>query len=378
MAFQVVMPRLGWNMEEGSVAGWRKKDGEAVTAGEILLEIESDKAIQEVEALESGILRITDDSPPVGTVVPVGTTLAWLVGPGEQAPSGPTAPVGVPLPSAVSSRSAVAARRGRPPGTAGSAAPAISPRAKRAAAQLGVSWTGLTGSGSSGRIVERDVRKEADSRATAHGAAGAPVVLTTEADATDLVRLHSPQGRPAARGMPSFDDLLVKLAAQALARHPRVSARFGGATADQPASVNIGIAVETEQGLVAPVVRDAQSKSLRQIARESADLVERARAGRLTAEEQRGGTLVVVDLGAFDLDGFTPASGGSGCAVLSVGRIVAKQVVTDAEAARVAVRRMMILTLTFDARRVDAAPAARFLQTVKQYVEQPLFWLVDA
>jgi len=393
MAFQVVMPRLGWSMEAGSVAAWRKKDGEAVAAGEILLEVESEKAVQEVEALESGILRIPADSPPVGTSVPVGTPLAWLLAPGEQMPSGLVAAV-----TAVAAQPAVAPPVAAPavapapaPPTAGPAAirrPAISPRAKRAAAQLGVDWAGLAGSGSSGRIVERDVRKAAASHAGMPSAAAAgtapraaastPVILTTETDATDLVRLQGPQGTRAAPGMPSFSDFLVKLAAQAMVRHPRVNARFEGAAAVRPSSVDIGIAVVSGHGLVAPAVRGVQSKSLRQVARETAGLVERARSGRIAAGELGGGTLVVVDLGAFDLDGFAPGSTLFDCAVLGAGRVVAKQVVTDAEAGRTAIRRMMTLTLVFDARLVDPAPAARFLQTVKQFVEQPLLWLVDA
>ena len=386
MAFQVVMPRLGWNMEEGSVAAWRKRDGEAVSAGEILLEIESDKAIQEVEALESGILRIPGDSPPVGTVVPVGTALAWLVGPGETVPSGPTTPSRSAAASPKAAGSAAPASPVEPAGPGARKGPAISPRAKRAAAQLGVSWSGLTGSGSSGRIVERDVRQAAASAAAEPaGARAGPAalraglaVLATEADATELVRLRSPAGFRAAANAPSFRDLLVKLAAQAMVQHPGVNARFDGSSAVRPSSVDIGIAVETERGLVAPVVRSVESKRLRRLAGETADLLARAGSGRLAAGELGGGTLVLVDLGAYDLDVFVPAASRFDCAVLAAGRVVAKQVVTDAEAGRTSMRRMMTLTFAFDVRLVDPAPAARFLRTVKQFVEQPLFWLVDA
>ncbi len=159
MAFEVVMPRLGWNMEEGALVGWRKKDGETVAVGEILFEVESDKAVQEVEALENGILRIPPDSPPLGTHVPVGTFLAWLLAPGEAMPAAKaTKPAGTavatpaaaaPAPAAAPAASAPAAPA-RPAARADGKAPAISPRARRVAGELGVEWTTIKGSGRTG------------------------------------------------------------------------------------------------------------------------------------------------------------------------------------------------------------------------------------
>jgi pyruvate dehydrogenase E2 component (dihydrolipoamide acetyltransferase) len=140
--------------------------------------------------------------------------------------------------------------------------------------------------------------------------------------------------------------------------------------------VNVGIAVDTERGLLVPVLRDAQSKPVRQVAREAADLAGRARAGRLEPDEFHGGTFTVTDLGMFDIDAFTPILRIPECAVLGVGRIVAKQVVMDAEAGQVAIRRMMALSLTFDRRLADGAKAARFLQELKRYVERPVLWLI--
>ena len=205
----------------------------------------------------------------------------------------------------------------------------------------------------------------------------APVTLTTEADATELVRLRKQlkdDGRPA--GSPSYNDLLAKLVAQALLEHPMVNARFDGDTIVQSATANIGVAVDTDRGLLVPVLRDVQTKSLRQIARESAALIEKARTGRVTVDELQGGTFTITNLGMYEIDAFTPIINLPECAILGVGRIVPKQVVVDAEAERVAIRQMMFLSLTFDHRLVDGAPAARFLQRVKQYVEKPYLWLV--
>ncbi|MGO9310735.1 MAG: dihydrolipoamide acetyltransferase family protein [Spirochaetia bacterium] len=433
MAFEVVMPRLGWNMEEGAVVGWRRKDGDLVAAGEVLFEVESDKAVQEVEAVESGILRFPPESPALGTQVPVGTLLAWLLAPDEKMPpsSAPSAPA--VSRAASGARPAAASTAASPsvsPPPAPAAGPAgshtgegprapggrrvrISPRARRAARELGLDWTVLSGSGSSGRIVERDVRHAAAAgsgarvpgvgvrapvpvagtlapgealsisavrrltaeRMTAGAHSTAPVTLTTEADATDLVRLRGQLKEEGAAAAPSYNDIFAKIAAHALVEHPQLNARFEGDSIVRSSSVHIAIAVDTDRGLIAPVVRDVQAKPLRQVARESAELIARARDGHARAEELRGGTFTITNLGMYEIDAFTPIINVPDCAILGVGRIVARQVVTDAEAGQVAIRRMVVLSLTFDHRLVDGAPAARFLQAIKRFVEKPYLWL---
>jgi pyruvate dehydrogenase E2 component (dihydrolipoamide acetyltransferase) len=210
--------------------------------------------------------------------------------------------------------------------------------------------------------------------ASAHTAAA--VTLTTEADATELVRLRDHLKSDPSQPVPSYNDVLAKLAAQALLEHPHVNARFEGDNIVQSAAVNVGIAVDTERGLLVPVIRDVQKKPLRQIARESAALIEAARTGRVNADDLHGGTITITNLGMYEIDAFTPIINLPECAILGVGRIVPKQVVVDAEAERLAIRHMMFLSLTFDHRLVDGAPAARFLQRVKQYVEKPYLWLV--
>jgi pyruvate dehydrogenase E2 component (dihydrolipoamide acetyltransferase) len=204
----------------------------------------------------------------------------------------------------------------------------------------------------------------------------APVTLTTEADATELVRLRKQLKDDGSQPAPSYNDLMARLVAQALLEHPMVNARFDGDTIVQAATANIGVAVDTDRGLLVPVLRDVQTKTLRQIARESAALVERARTGRISPDDLHGGTFTITNLGMYEIDAFTPIINLPECAILGVGRIVPKQVVVDAEAERVAIRQMAFLSLTFDHRLVDGAPAARFLQRVKQYVEKPYLWLV--
>ena len=268
-------------------------------------------------------------------------------------------------------------------------------------------WHAIKGSGRTGRIVEEDVRRAAQQQAVgattapvavpsgitgtrrvisermmagAHGTA--PVTLTTEVDATELVRLREQlKAEGKAQSIPSYTDLLAKICAHALGEHPALNARLEGNQIVSDSSIHIGIAVDTERGLLAAVLRDAQRKSLLQIAAESAALIARVREGKATADELRGSTFTITNLGMYEIDAFTPIINLPECAILGMGRIVPRQVVTLREGTvdeveRITVRRMMTLSLTFDHRLVDGAPAARFLQRVKHLVEQPYLWLV--
>jgi pyruvate dehydrogenase E2 component (dihydrolipoamide acetyltransferase) len=207
----------------------------------------------------------------------------------------------------------------------------------------------------------------------------APVTLTAEVDATELVALRKALKDDAvitAQALPSYNDLLAKLCAQALQEHPNVNARIEGDEIVQLAAVNIALAVDTDRGLIVPVLRDVQAKSLRQIARESAVLVEKTRNGSVSYADLQGATFTITNLGMFGIDAFTPIIDLPQCAILGVGRIVAKQVVLDFETERVAIRQRMVLSLTFDHRLIDGAQAARFLQRVMKLVENPYLWLV--
>jgi pyruvate dehydrogenase E2 component (dihydrolipoyllysine-residue acetyltransferase) len=364
MPVEIVMPRLGWDMKVGSVAEWLKHDGDDVQSGEAVCLISGDKATTELEAADSGVLRIPGDSPEPGVEVAVGTVLAYLVGPGESI-----------------ERAAVARQR-----------VVATPRARRAASAHGLDWRGLRGTGRGGRILERDVLHAASTNAVpATAPANAPlsgvrrvtaerlgesaqrvvpVTLTTDADATNLVELR--EQAVAEGAAPTYTDLLVKIVAVALGEHPALNASLTDAGIEQHAAVHVGLAVDTERGLVVPVVHDVVQRSVEQIAHESARVIEAARAGRTRPEDLRGATFTITNLGMYEIDAFTPVIALPQCAVLGVGRIVPRPVVVDDS---VAVRKMVALSLTFDHRLVDGAPAARFLQTVKHLVERPTRWL---
>ena len=425
MAIEVVMPRLGWNMEAGTVVEWLKHDGDPVNAGEFLFLVESDKATTEVESLDSGILRIPENALRIGEELPVGTVLGYLVQEGESVPSNggngrPRAGVSAPRRSRIRSRPRPSQQpRHRRRAADARRQPARDPR--RGRTRRGLDETDRQGGG--GRIVERDVRAAAE-QASAGGAGlqpverqaanlpsptqqpaatsvtggapissmrriigermaqsahtAAPVTLTTEADAT--------RARPAARrsrgragddryGVPSYNDLFARLVAVALREFPDLNASLADGAIVRHDAVHIGIAVDTEKGLLVPVIRDAHAKSVQAIAAESARLIGQARAGKASLDDLQGGTFTITNLGMYEIDAFTPIINLPECAILGIGRIVARPVVVDEEAETVAVRKMVALSLTFDHRVVDGAPAARFLKRVKQFVEQPLVWL---
>jgi pyruvate dehydrogenase E2 component (dihydrolipoamide acetyltransferase) len=424
MAFEVTLPRLGWDMEEGSLAGWLKKDGEFVNAGELLFAVEGDKAVQEIEALDSGYLRILPDGPQPGQKVPVGTLLAFLIpeeerqtfllpgrGPAAGPPAQPEPAPEAQIPAPASSGSGDGKHRIY-----------ISPYARRLAQGLGIDWRTIQGSGMAGRIMARDVQEAAAAMHAAVAAKAsekasipapalapqpaaasgitrapmtpirkkiaehmaysahntAPVTLTTEVDATELVALRNALKNDAtaqAQPVPTYNDLLAKISAQALLEHPLLNARIEGDEIVQSGAVHVGIAVDSERGLIVPVVRDVQAKTLRQIARESAALIEKTRIGTISYEDLQGATFTITNLGMYEIDAFTPIIDLPQCAILGVGRIAPKQVVVDAASERVAIRQRMFLSLTFDHRLVDGAQAARFLQRIKRFIEMPYLWL---
>lgn len=463
MPIEVVMPRLGWTMETGRLVEWLKHDGDMVQSGELMFAVESDKAVSEVEALDSGILRIGPDSPAPDVDVLVGAVVAYLLAPGEVAPW-EAGPVSAPVTIGMDVQPGVSPEGGSngqadpapqtvhgadsPPSKTSSRASAISPRARRVAAELSVDWATIQGSGRDGRIVERDVRAapppvvanmrvtptarrmaqeaaidlagiaatldhkrvtKADVQAaiaanverpkqpaatgtpissmrriiagrmveSAHTVA--PVTLTTEADATELVQLRvklNAEYQDETSPAPSYSDFLVRLVALALLDHPRLNATWAEDTILEHAEVHVGVAVDTERGLLVPVIRNAHQKSVGQIGAESAALIEQARHGRSAANDLRGGTFTITNLGMYDIDAFTPLINLPECAILGIGRIVPRLCVIDETSERTAVRKMMALSLTFDHRIVDGAPAARFLRQVKLWVEHPYRWVL--
>jgi pyruvate dehydrogenase E2 component (dihydrolipoamide acetyltransferase) len=401
MAHEVVVPRLGWNMEEGVFLEWLKRDGDPVRAGENLFVLEGEKSAQEIESVDSGILRIPPHSPAPGATVAVGTVLAYLVDAEEEQPwvstTSPNAPPSTPPYPGGEPEVGLAPTPNRDPspasplnkGGSGGGRTTSSPRARRVASDLGIDWTHLTGTGRTGRIRERDVRAAASSRRPQSGRvlplspvrkvianrmlAGtqttAPVTLTTKVDATNLVNLRD-QFKATANPdqVPGYTDLMTKLVASALQEHPTLNRAWSDEGLVEPDGVHIGIAVDTEAGLLVPVLRDVPTLGLRQVAQRSRELIESARTRRLSVEDNEGGSFTITNLGMFGIDAFTPILNVPQCAILGMGRIVVEPALRDGQ---VVPRAMMVLSLTFDHRIVDGAPAARFLNTLREFVEQP-------
>jgi pyruvate dehydrogenase E2 component (dihydrolipoamide acetyltransferase) len=393
MPIEITIPRLGWNMDEGVFVAWLKQDGELVKAGEPLFSLETDKAVQEIESLDSGLLRIAPNGPQPGQTLAVGTVIGILVDCGDGARA-----------------SEIATASAAPAAEIAAAKVFSSPRARRRARELGVDWMVLSGSGKSGRVRERDVLAAAERSASVLGrprdpatdgdeqsvpidatrrtiaqrmmqaAQGtAPVTLMTSLDASNLVNLRqqfksvASGARQPGAGRIGYTAIVAKLTALALQQHLLLNARWDDDRIVLHPSVHVGIAVHTEAGLLVPVIRDVSSLSLREVAARADDLIARARRRALKLEEIQGGTFTITNLGPFGIEAFTPIINVPECAVLGMGRIVKQPVAIEPH---VVLRDRLTLSLTFDHRIVDGAPAARFLQTLCGLIENPSPWLL--
>jgi pyruvate dehydrogenase E2 component (dihydrolipoyllysine-residue acetyltransferase) len=378
MPADVIMPALGMAQETGKVLRWLKRDGDAVQKGEPLLEVETDKVTVEIEAPADGTLGAI--SAPDGAEVPVGTVIALVLAEGE------SAPVADPEPRLVREVEAVAAA----PVATVVARPAegrrrlASPKARRLAQMRGVDLDALTGSGPNGAVVARDVERQETAAPRDGNGSGFEVgtVWRVMAERTqrswqevphfflqrdvDASRLRS--WRAAARVKVSVTDLLVKICAEALVRHPRVNASWHDGAIEAAPGVNVAIAVATEDGLVVPVVHDADRLTLGQISARRHAIVEAARAGRLRPEDVRGGTFTVSNLGMYGVDAFQAIVNAPQAAILAVGRTVERP---WAVAGAIVARPVMTLSVSFDHRVVDGARGAQFLDTLASLVEEP-------
>jgi len=399
MAISVVMPALELMQETGKVLAWRKKEGERVAKGEPLLEIETDKAVVEVEAPGEGILAgVTAHE---GAVIPVGQTIAWLVLPGEAIPAA-GAPAAAPSPaSAEAARPAAAAADSSAQAAGGGAR--ISPKARRLAREHGIDISQVRGSGADGEILASDIQALVEAKGTpapaaAPAAAGGTEVLgiigrlmaerTTqswtsvphffvvrEVDAGALVQAHKKLRETVeeARGVkPTQTDMLVALVARALAKHPRLNASWTGAAIRLNPDVNMALAMAVNDGVVAAVIPKADALDLGEIAVQRRDLTERARAGRSRPADIAGGTFTISNLGMFNVDSFTAIINPPQVAILAVGRIADRVVPVDGKPA---IRPMMTLTLSSDHRVVDGARAAAFMNDVVEALREPEKWL---
>ena len=375
---EIVLPRLGWTMEEGVFQGWLKRDGESVKAGEAIFSVEGDKAVQEIEALATGTVRIAVGGPQDGDTIPVGTVLGHIET--ERGGEFPNSPVIAR--NEVVNDDKIALAKERPVHVESQA---ITPRARKAARERAVDLEGVIGTGRHGRIRERDIplpeqpqrssplRKTIAERMLHSQRTTAAVTLTAILDATNLVNLRD-QFKATGAAVPSFTDLFVKLTALALERHPEMNARWQDDGIVAIPDIHIGIAVDTPAGLLVPVIRDVPSMTLRQLAARTKSLVEKAQARTLAPDEMRGGTFTITNLGACGIDAVTPIINWPEGAILGIGEIRKQPMVVDD---RIVARHAVTLSLTFDHRLVDGAPAARFLKTLRIAAENPSAWLVE-
>jgi pyruvate dehydrogenase E2 component (dihydrolipoamide acetyltransferase) len=414
MAIDILMPALSPTMTEGKLAKWHVKVGDTVKSGQVLCEIETDKATMEVEAVDEG--RIGQIVVPEGTEgVKVNAVIAILLEEGEKAAPATVAapavaPAATPAPAKPSAPAPVA-----PPAPVAATPPSgsrifASPLAKRIAAEKGLDLSGIKGSGPGGRIVKADVEQAKPGAAPAAPPApkAAPVftpqpILAAPGDTriphTSIRKviarrmLESKQQVPhfyltveleidallAARqainvvtekkgAKVSVNDMVIKACAKALRDHPECNASWAEDEMVQYGAVDISVAVATDRGLITPIVRNADMKGLAQIAVEMKDLAARAKVGKLKLEEFQGGGFTISNLGMFGVKDFAAIINPPQAMILAVGAGEERVVVRKGQ---MVVRNMMNCTLAVDHRVVDGAMGAQFLQTLRAYVEQP-------
>lgn len=385
-------------MEEGTFSAWLKQDGDWVEKGDLLFVLESDKASQEIESFEAGLLGIGPNGPQPGETVKVGQVIGFLTARDEVPEYATSADVAQEsLGAGVPSVTVVAELKdsAREPAVSALASESVaSPRARRVARERGVDWRSLRGSGRGGRIRECDVlaaaaspteikraavplstvRRTIAERMLASVRTTAPVTLTTKINAGNLANLRGQFKTASPHAAPSITDIVVKLAAQALAEHPGLNARWHDNQILLNQEISIGIAVDTPTGLMVPVLRNVPGLGLKELVAASRLLAERAREGRLKPEEMQGGTFTVTNLGMYGVDGFTPIINPPETAILGLGAIRREAIVLDDD--RLIAGQVLTLSLTFDHRVIDGAPAARFLQFVGRLIENPAASLV--
>jgi len=440
MAQEIIIPRLGWSMEEGTFVAWLKSEGDFVKRGDALFELEGEKATQEIEAVDEGVLRIPLTGPKPGSVHKVGAIIGYLVGANDSIPAlanplqqvnievindadsivaspsvrqlarkvgvqlsqvKATGPRGRILQEDVHQAKSILSDNAQEPVISHvskmSSQQVASPRARRLANNLGINWKLLIGSGAGGRVRECDVkvastnlpqvitsaekaqripiskkRRLIAQRLVASRQLTVPVTLTTKADATNLVNLRNQfKSTNGTHPIPSFQDIITKLVAEVLKEHMFLAGRWDEDAIVLPAhhELHIGMAVDTEDGLLVPVIRNVAGLNLRDVAAQSKSLVQQSREGKITAAQMQGGIFTITNLGAFGIDSFTPVINYPEAAILGLGAIRKEPVFLDD--GKVVAQLQLALSLTFDHRIVDGAPAARFLQALVSAIANP-------
>ncbi len=428
----ITMQKLSDTMTEGTLLKWRKKEGDKIEIGDIVAEIETDKATMELETFEEGVL--SKQLVPEGGKVAVGSNLGLVLAPGEKPPangaeSAPKeAKTGKGQRAAVTTVSASPEAVSKPAATAQAAAPRetgervkISPLAKKLAAEKGIDASTLSGSGPGGRIVAADIGSAKPASASAPKSNGAPApapiaatpagagdqriplsgmrrviaerlllskttiphfYLHIEIDAAPLMKLRADINaatESATKGSTpgpklTVNDFVLRAVIAAAVKVPAVNASFAGDAIIQYGSVNLAVAVAVEEGLVTPVIRDAQKKSLREISDSVKDLATRARGKKLKPEEYQGGTLTVSNLGSYGIETFDAIINPPQALILSIGAIVKKPVVGPND--QIIAGQRMSIGLSADHRVVDGAVGAQYLAELRKLLESPALMLM--
>lgn len=404
MAISVIMPALEVAQETAKLVAWLKKEGDSIHKGELLLEIETDKATMEVEAEADGVLAGV--TAKVGEDIPVGQVIAWILGPGESVPdaNGTANPIAKEFDASpvMATASPTVASTAEPPlqGIG-----QISPKARRLAKEAGIDIGSVQGTGPGGEILASDVRAVVEAKAN-QAPASMPVApgaaqleplssigrlmaerttqswttvphffVQREIDASALNRSRTAFGPAIEQSVGvklTHTDLLVALVARTLTQHPRLNASWIDGGIRLNPDINISIAIAVDEGVVAPVVANAHTATLSEIARQRRDLSERARDGRLRLPDLTGGTFTISNLGMFQVDSFSAIITSPQAAILAVGAI--KDRVVPIEGG-VGVRAMLRLTLSVDHRVADGAKASAFLRDLAGAIEEPEKWL---
>jgi pyruvate dehydrogenase E2 component (dihydrolipoamide acetyltransferase) len=406
MATEIKLPRLGQGMESGTIVKWLKSEGDNVEKGEPLYELDTDKVTQEVEADASGVLlkiAVAEGEVEVGKTIAVigeqGETVEVSEdGQEEGSPARAREQERGRGRQASASDTSEAVTQIREPAPSGNGRIKASPLARRIARERGIELSAVAGTGPDGRVVAEDVERAAATGAPTPAAAPAPIPQDVEVEQLSsmrktiarrlteawqapvfqlgitvdmgralelrqrLVDLHGDGAKP------TISDLITKVCAAALMRHRAVNALYKGDVIELHPTANIGIAVAIPNGLVVPVIQGCERKTIAEIAAARADLVERARAGKLQQVDLDGGTFTISNLGMFGIERFIAVLNPPQAAILAVGSTEGKPVVVDGE---VVVRQRMELTLTCDHRAIDGATGAQFLGDVKAFLEEP-------
>ena len=412
MAYEILMPQLGLTMEEGTVSSWLKHEGDAVKAGEAILEITTDKLTNEVTSEHDGVLlKIVAQE---GEDIPVKGLLGYIGEAGEQV-GGAAAPAAVSVEAAAPA--AVSAAVIAPAAvSAGGGRIRISPFARKLAANMDVDYSALTGSGPSGRIVAKDIYAAVEARKSAPAAAPAaapatapaapaakksglelmegdtiaklsgmrkvvaermlqshteipPVTQNTKVDVTVLMKFRKSLIETAGKKF-SVNDLILKATAKVLRAHPEVLVSYDNGQVIQRAHVNLGMAVALDAGLIVPVIRDADKMGLDELAAKAKDLATRAKENKLTTDEYKGSTFSVSNLGMFGIETFTPIVNQPDAGILGVCAIQDELVMDDE--GNISKHQVMRLSFTYDHRLIDGAVAAKFIMDLRDLLQSPM------